>query len=122
MGKYVRTELHRKALSERAKKQHLSGEQSSNWKGDKVGYSGIHIWMRTHYGTPRLCDKCGTTDAGRFDWANISGQYKRDRSDWTRLCRGCHMRQDGRGARAVKAMHARFIEKVIPDANWLIGG
>lgn len=30
----------------------------------------------------------------RYEWANISGEYKRDRSDWVMLCPSCHRKID----------------------------
>ena len=122
MGKYVRTDAHRKVLSEKAKNRNLKGDKSPLWKGDAIGISGVHYWMKKNFGMPSLCENCGTAKAGCFDWANISGQYKRDRSDWKRLCRSCHMRSDGRGPKAVRAMHQKFQEKVHGDINWLMGG
>ena len=29
-----------------------------------------------------------------YEWANISGEYKRNRNDFLRLCRTCHRRFD----------------------------
>ena len=71
------------------------GELASNWKGDKVGYKGLHCWISKHFGRPMKCEICKTEDAKRFDWANVSGKYKRARSDWKRLCKKCHVQMDG---------------------------
>lgn len=30
----------------------------------------------------------------RYEWANISGEYKRERSDWVMLCPSCHRKID----------------------------
>jgi hypothetical protein len=75
------------------------GERSPNWKGDAVGYSGLHMWMVATFGQPTECDHCGTTEAKRYDWANISKTYKRDRSDWLRLCASCHFKYDDIGTK-----------------------
>lgn len=69
-------------------------ELSASWKGDSVGYSGIHIWMRKTYGKPSYCEKCNDTTKRMYHWANISGEYKRDRKDWRRLCVKCHKEYD----------------------------
>lgn len=68
--------------------------ESPNWKGDKVGKSALHSWVRRKLGKPRKCEQCGTTKAKLFDWANISREYKRDITDWKRLCRNCHAKYD----------------------------
>lgn len=72
------------------KKGQLANEKHHFWKGNNVGYDAIHNWVNRNYGSPRRCEDCGTEDALKYDWANISGQYKRDKFDWRRLCRKCH--------------------------------
>ena len=72
------------------------GKNNHNWKGDKVGYFGLHDWVYKNLGQPSKCSDCGTTDLNkRFEWANISGKYKRVLSDWKRLCCSCHKKFDG---------------------------
>ena len=65
-----------------------------NWKGDKVGYSGLHAWVRKELGKPNHCAYCQTTTAKKYEWANISHSYKRELSDWIRLCVSCHRLYD----------------------------
>lgn len=74
------------------------GEKHWKWKGDKVGYDGIHDWVKLRKGTPRKCEHCLSTNDKYYDWANKSGKYKRDLKDWLRLCRQCHAKFD-RGRR-----------------------
>jgi hypothetical protein len=66
------------------------------WKGDKVSYAGLHIWVRKHLGTPRKCQHCknSTLQHRQYHWANKSRQYKRELSDWVRLCVKCHKLYD----------------------------
>lgn len=70
------------------------GPDHPDWKGDAVSYSGLHQWVRRELGTPCKCDNCGTTKAAQFEWANRSGEYKRELADWIRLCTLCHRRMD----------------------------
>jgi hypothetical protein len=42
-----------------------------------------------------FCEKCGKV-TNKLDCANISGEYKRDISDYRWICRHCHMEEDGR--------------------------
>lgn len=84
-----RTEEHKQKLSLLYKE---SG--GNNWKGDKVGYPGIHAWIRT-YGNKTECEFCSSKN--NLDWANKSGDYKRNKEDWIRLCRKCHIKHDKRG-------------------------
>lgn len=68
----------------------VTEEKSSSWKGNEAGYSTKHAWIRKKLGTPKECENCGITDKHMYHWANISGEYKRDVSDWARLCVSCH--------------------------------
>lgn len=87
-----------KNFEEFLKKAHATpkrkGADHRDWKGDAVGYSGLHAWVRRELGTPSRCENCGTTEAKQFEWANKSGEYKRDLTDWIRLCTLCHRRMD----------------------------
>lgn len=67
----------------------LTNEKHPNWKGDDVGYSALHIWIRRHFGVPRKCEDCGESK-GKMEWANVSGRYLRIQEDWKRLCVRCH--------------------------------
>lgn len=70
------------------------GEKHSGWRGDAVGYNALHAWVRRYKGTPQKCEKCGTEEPKRYEWANISGRYLRDVDDWKRLCPSCHRKMD----------------------------
>lgn len=69
-------------------------EKSWAWKGDNVGKAALHNWVERKLGKPRLCEHCKTKKAKQFDWANKSQEYKREISDWIRLCRSCHAKYD----------------------------
>lgn len=74
----------------------IRGVLHHNWKGDKVGYCGLHDWLRN---TEGLADKCENIDCSRegkrvFHWANITGVYERKRKHWAMLCVTCHNRFD----------------------------
>jgi len=74
------------------------GEKNTAWKGDDVLYRAMHSWVERKLGCPNLCADCGRSKPpmGRgikrsyFQWANISREYKRDVTDWKRLCYKCH--------------------------------
>lgn len=76
---------------ERIKRFTEAGHKAS-WKGDEVGYGGIHRWIERKLGKNRLCSRCGKVE-GWFDWHNTSGSYKRDFNDWERLCKSCHVKE-----------------------------
>lgn len=78
------------------------GENNPNWKGDKVGYQGLHAWVHQQLGKANHCSnkECKYPRIGykgkilmaakKFEWSNISGKYKRDLTDWQQLCHACH--------------------------------
>lgn len=61
------------------------------FKGTDSEYRALHYWVERQLGKPQECENCGTTDRKLFGWANLSGEYKQDISDWARLCHRCHM-------------------------------
>lgn len=71
-----------------------TGYLNPNWKGNDIKYNGLHAWVRQHLGKPSKCEHCETTEKHMYHWANISGGYKRDLTDWVRLCVSCHKKYD----------------------------
>ena len=80
------------------------GENSPNWKGDKVGYWGVHDWIQKKLGKPKKCEHCGKIGMYNYrkngvkvwniQWANKTGKYLRDINDWLQLCSKCHSEYD----------------------------
>lgn len=69
-------------------------EKNPMWKGDDVGYSALHSWVKRRKAIPEACEKCN--EVKKLDLANISGKYFRALDDWEWLCRKCHMITDKR--------------------------
>lgn len=72
-----------------------SGEKSGVWSINP-SYRALHLWVERQLGKPDTCNYCGKIGlSGRaIQWANISKQYLRIRSDWIRLCAKCHKAYD----------------------------
>jgi hypothetical protein len=70
----------------------LWGNLPGNWKGENVGYTALHVWVRRHKIKTGKCATCSYE--GRTEWANISGLYFRDLDDYVELCRLCHEELD----------------------------
>ena len=62
------------------------------WKGENCSYSTKHKRLYSTFGKANKCENknCTYKNPKRFEWANISGKYLRDRSDWQMLCTKCH--------------------------------
>lgn len=69
-------------------------ENNGMWKGNEVGYSSLHEWIKNHKPKSDFCEECHKNKP--YDLANISGQYLRDINDFKWVCRSCHMKSDGR--------------------------
>lgn len=72
----------------------LFGKKNIKWIGDKVGYSGLHKWLRDNFPKQKKCYFCGKENAKVYDWANITGIYTRDIKNYKETCRGCHIKLD----------------------------
>lgn len=77
-------------------KAKLSGENAHKWRGEKVGYSRLHKWVRENKGHPTQCSKCGKCDANprKMHWANVDRKYRRVLSDFIGMCVSCHQQHD----------------------------
>lgn len=69
------------------------GVSNYKWKGDLVGYFGLHTWVKRTLGKASQCEDCGNRQI--VQWANVSKEYKRNVEDWKQLCIVCHRRFDG---------------------------
>lgn len=87
------TKAHKDKLS-KAKKGVYAQESNPAWKGDEVGYRGIHKWVNRWKGDSNICEHCGTTTAKKYEWSNIDHKYRRVLEDYIRLCTRCHRKYD----------------------------
>lgn len=72
-------------------------ELNPMWKGDKVSYRGLHQWITNHYGKASKCEAISCNGKSKkYEWANISGNYKRERNDFMELCKSCHRLYDNK--------------------------
>lgn len=83
----------------------------------KTEYVMLHKWVRRQLGRPSLCENCDTTDAKRFEWANLSGEYLRDTTDWARLCTSCHRLIDISPSKTCRRGHAYTPENTFNRKN-----
>lgn len=99
-ARQVVTPEHRKNIGKSLKKLWESGSMKKEewwiWKGDKVGYGGLHERVRKELGRPEECEHCSKTGlkGKQIHWANKSGKYYTNLDDWLRLCVSCHRKYD----------------------------
>ena len=74
----------------------FSGKNNWNWKGDNIGYGGLHRWVERELGKPDTCEHCEKSGLSgqNIHWANKDHSYKRKLEDWLRLCVFCHKQYD----------------------------
>ena len=80
----------------------FEGENHWAWQKENPSYRAVHAWIRKKYGKPDKCEnkRCvyPRKDARghlmvkpkAYQWANLSGKYRRDRKDFIKLCALCH--------------------------------
>ncbi len=77
-----------------ASRERIKGEGNHKWRGDGVGVTALHEWVKARKPKPEVCEECGTNKP--FDLATLDNSYTRNPDDWEWLCRSCHMIKDGR--------------------------
>lgn len=83
----------------RRRARKLAGAAHPNWAGDSVSYIALHAWVVRHKPRTGTCDACGATPVPKkrrvaTEFANISGEYRRDVADYRELCVSCHRKAD----------------------------
>lgn len=76
------------------KKTRGKGKYHYLWKGDEAKYTTKHTWIYRNHGKANKCEFNKEHTGREYQWANISGEYKRDISDYRQLCRSCHAKYD----------------------------
>lgn len=71
------------------------GKQNPNWKGDKVGESAVHVWVKKHKKKPELCEICGKKRKLYLSFEHSLGDYTRNPNNYEYLCVFCHKKKDG---------------------------
>ena len=70
----------------------LVGENNPNWKGNRIGYYGIHKWLSSTFGKANKCENLDCKKLfNKFEWAKLkSKKYERKRKNFWMLCSSCH--------------------------------
>lgn len=95
-----KSEEHKRKIAEAAKKRYAVPENNPNYRGDDVGYIGIHRWLIKTFGHAKKCKKCGlvgsrVNNKWTVHYAKKEGKdYQRKRENFTELCTKCHTEYD----------------------------
>jgi hypothetical protein len=71
-----------------------------NKKWDELGRLESSLYTRAHrfvyktLGKATMCEICGSNDRHIYHWANLSGNYSLNISDWKQMCPSCHKNHD----------------------------
>ena len=66
------------------------GKSARRWRGIDASYEAKHMWIIEHWGKAVRCTIDNRHRAKRYEWHNITGEYKRDVMDYAQLCPSCH--------------------------------
>lgn len=105
---YLFTPEIRKKHSITLKEKFKDETKHPRYKGENAGYVSKHRRAVKHFGKPCFCEGCGTEEDRRYEWANISGEYKDNREDWLRLCVPCHRKFDDIGNKVWKIRKSKM--------------
>lgn len=97
----------------------IKHQQHIEMKPGTSAYKMRHRTIAQLYGKESLCEFCGTTE-GKFEWANVSGEYKLEREDWKRLCLVCHRNFDSAsyvGKRMTGKQHSEDTKRKQSEAS-----
>lgn len=76
---------------------HLKNENNPAWKGNNIGYCGLHSWLYRNYKKDGVCGICNK-NSKYTECALIKGKlYKRNIHNFMELCKKCHNNYDGIG-------------------------
>lgn len=79
-------------ISEASRIKAKRGSDHHLWKGEAVGYAALHDWVDRYKSRTGVCEWCGAN--GKTQFANLSGEYRRDLNDFAEVCASCHIRHD----------------------------
>jgi hypothetical protein len=105
LGKKMSEESKRKMAAAKIGK---IGWETNRWKGDAVGNTALHTWVRKFIPKSETCGFCHKKK--KLQLANMTGMYNRDFANWKYLCAKCHVYYDGTVNNLIigrKILHAR---------------
>jgi len=89
------TGWHHSETTKKKMREANKGEKSGLWKGEKVGYSAIHCWLKVNFGKADRCHSPVMSSSRpcskKYEWALKKGRkYARRRENFFMSCTSCH--------------------------------
>ncbi len=54
-------------------------------------YQSVHKWLQYHFPKIRKCERCGTSEDRKYEYALIKGKrYEKNRENFMEMCAPCH--------------------------------
>jgi len=80
-------------ISEKVSKSLIGNKR--RWKGEEASRTAKHMWIYKQFGKANHCSNPNCDKkSNKYEWANISGEYKREIFDYKQLCVICHRKMD----------------------------
>ena len=99
----------------------LRKPRPSIWKDDPSGGT-LHQYVKRHFPKAGVCEACGEQSKTDYAFLRHPEPYTRSRSDYSELCRSCHMRHDFRiGARTMQRDRCRHGHVLAETGMYLDG-
>lgn len=90
----------------------MQNEKHWNWKGDDIGYAGVHRRVKKKFPKSELCMICKENPATEL--ANITGIYKDENKNWVWSCHRCNLIYDNVGRRAWITRKKKYLVVINP--------
>lgn len=87
------------------------GENNPAYKGDEVGYTQLHTWIKKQFPKPEFCMLCKKEEPKEL--ACITGIYNRELKNWAWFCFRCHKEWDNIRERRKIKMNQKKMEILI---------
>ena len=57
----------------------------------EYNYNSAHKWLSYHFGRASKCERCGTKESSRYEYALLKGKkHEKNRENYIELCVFCH--------------------------------
>ena len=99
-----------------SKAEAFLGEGNPNWKGNKVGMDGLHVWVAKRLPKPDACEIC--KEKKQLELSSKGHVYNRNLKSWQWLCRSCHSKVDQKIENILRNKKKKFCKICGHEVPW----